>query len=235
MKNLPKKLTPEEQEALDLEIVSKYADDLEFIERQTDAICLAAVNKDGLALRWVDNQTEEICLAAVLQDVHSLREVKKQTGKICLEVVSKDGLLLHYIKNQTEQICIQAVNQNIYSLSSCQQDHQKIVNQIDVDRRYPNGYTPLISTAFSGNSNYVGLLLEAGADCLLLVDGNQNFKGKTASEVATMQGHHDIAAMINAFVSQKVIADSINAARANAGNQVDTPVVIGSIRNRNIF
>ena len=59
---------------------------LEFVNNQTEEICLAAVEEDGGSLRYVKRQTEEICLAAVKQSIKALKLVKEQTPEICLVV-----------------------------------------------------------------------------------------------------------------------------------------------------
>lgn len=45
----------------DLEKVKQEGFDLEYIDNQTDEICLEAVKEIGCALKFVKNQTEEIC------------------------------------------------------------------------------------------------------------------------------------------------------------------------------
>ena len=51
---------------------------LQYVKKQTKAICLAAVKQDGCVLRYVEEQTEAICLAAVKQDGYALRYVEEQ-------------------------------------------------------------------------------------------------------------------------------------------------------------
>ena len=67
---------------------------LEYIHKQTPAICLAAVKQNGYALRYVYKQTPEICLAAVKKDGGVLQYVdksifKEETRKITLELTEE--------------------------------------------------------------------------------------------------------------------------------------------------
>lgn len=49
---------------------------LNFIDNQTEEICLESVKQNGLSLRFVYNQTEEVCIEAVRQDDYALHFVK---------------------------------------------------------------------------------------------------------------------------------------------------------------
>ena len=51
---------------------------LEFIEEQTEEMCIMAVKENGLVLQYVKNQTEEICLEAVKQNQEALQYVNKK-------------------------------------------------------------------------------------------------------------------------------------------------------------
>jgi hypothetical protein len=109
-------LTREEQHAKDLARVKQNGYALEFVNTQTEEICLAAVKQNGHTLRHVNEQTEEICLAAVKQNGYALQHVEEQTEEICLAAVKQNGDALYYVKVQTEEICLAAVNQNGYAL-----------------------------------------------------------------------------------------------------------------------
>ena len=65
-----------------------------------DKEALAKVEQDGCALQYVKKQTEAICLAAVKQDGDALPYVEKQTKAICLSAVEQDGRALQYVKEQ---------------------------------------------------------------------------------------------------------------------------------------
>jgi hypothetical protein len=92
--------------------VKKSPELLQFIEEQTEEMCLEAVKQEGLSLQYVKEQTPKICIAAVKQDGHSLKFVKNQTDTICLSAVKQDGHSIYYVKNKTEEICLEAVKQN---------------------------------------------------------------------------------------------------------------------------
>ena len=61
---------------------------------------LAAVKQDGNALQYVEEQTETICLAAVEQDGCALQYVREQNEAICLAAVKQDGYALPYVEKQ---------------------------------------------------------------------------------------------------------------------------------------
>jgi hypothetical protein len=99
---------------------------LQYIKKQTEAICLTAVKQNGIALQYVDRQTEQICLVAVQENGIALRYVKSQTGTICLAAVQENGMALRYVKNQTETICMLAVQQNGIAIRYVKNDHIKL-------------------------------------------------------------------------------------------------------------
>ena len=82
---------------------------LQFIEDQTEEMCLEAVRHMGMALRYVKEQTEEICLVAVRDDGLSLMYVRNQTPEICLAAVRQNGEAAMFVRNLTYEI-IEAVN-----------------------------------------------------------------------------------------------------------------------------
>ena len=65
-----------------------------------DKEALAAVEQDGYALQYVEKQTEAICLEAVKQNGYALQYVREQTEAICLAAVKQDGNALLYVKEQ---------------------------------------------------------------------------------------------------------------------------------------
>ena len=71
-------------------ITSQYQKDLE------------SVREDGYNLQYVENQTEEICLEAVRQTGWALQYVpeKFRTKKLCLEAVKEEGGALEYVPKE---------------------------------------------------------------------------------------------------------------------------------------
>lgn len=61
--------------------VSKLIENKEYLE---------AVKQNGLALEYIENQTDEICMEAVKQNCWALQFVKNQTHKIILEASKRD-------------------------------------------------------------------------------------------------------------------------------------------------
>jgi hypothetical protein len=72
----------------------------------------AAVKRDGLAIQYVRKQTPAICLAAVRQYGGALPYVRKQTEAICLAAVRECGQALRFVRNQTPAICLAAVKED---------------------------------------------------------------------------------------------------------------------------
>ena len=60
---------------------------------------------DWRELQYIENQTEEMCLEAVKQNGYALEYVENQTEEICFEAVKQNGRALQFVKNQTENIC----------------------------------------------------------------------------------------------------------------------------------
>ena len=106
----------EQTEKLCLKVVKQNSYALRFVKNQTENICINAVKRKGMALQYVNEQTEAICIEAVRQNVRALYYVKDQTEAICIEAVNKKGYALEYVKDQTEMICIEAVKKDGYAL-----------------------------------------------------------------------------------------------------------------------
>jgi hypothetical protein len=92
---------------MNLQKLKKLLDDYKTITCSLKA--LEAVKEYGDALQYVNNQTENICLEAVKQ-----KYVKNQTENICLEAVKKDGYALQYVnenifKNMTEELTLEQI------------------------------------------------------------------------------------------------------------------------------
>jgi hypothetical protein len=94
----------------DNELIVEVVKDIFSIWPETEQ--LLDVTKDGLLLEYIDNQTEKVCIDAVKEDPYALQFVKKQTPEICLVAVKRDGWALQYVKEQTPEICLAAVKQN---------------------------------------------------------------------------------------------------------------------------
>lgn len=74
--------------------------------------CKHVVRNNSIYLEYIENQTNILCLEAVKQNGLSLKYVKKQTPKICLTAVRQNGLAIKFVKHQTPVICSEAVRQN---------------------------------------------------------------------------------------------------------------------------
>jgi hypothetical protein len=72
---------------------------------------LEAVKQNGFVLQYIEEQTDEICLEAVKQNGMALQFVFKQTPEICLEAVKQNGFALQYIEEQTDEIWSEAIKQ----------------------------------------------------------------------------------------------------------------------------
>ena len=90
---------------------------LKYIKNQTHDMCLEAVNLRASMIQFVNEQTEGICLLAVQKWAHALQYVRIQSEQICLEAVKHNGLMLEYVLEQTEEICIYAIQNNVHSFN----------------------------------------------------------------------------------------------------------------------
>jgi hypothetical protein len=95
---------------LEKNLISIFANNLQFVSHQTEELCMLAVRRDGYSITYVKNQTEDLCIEAIRQNSNCFKLIKNLTVKICLEAVKKNGFLLEFIDDQTEEICIEAVN-----------------------------------------------------------------------------------------------------------------------------
>lgn len=82
---------------------------------KTNDMLAKILNKDGMILEFVDDQTEELCLIAVKQNPMALQFVNEQTFEMCLGAVKQNGSVLQYVKKQTNKICLEALKQNYYA------------------------------------------------------------------------------------------------------------------------
>ena len=84
----------------------------------SDTSNFEAVRKNGLYLQYIEKQTEVLCLAAVRQNPRAIKFVKKQTPEICLEAVKRNGNALEYVINQTPLIIhyLKKYNMSVYKL-----------------------------------------------------------------------------------------------------------------------
>lgn len=120
MSMLLKNKTPTELE----EICEYDPKALQFIDNQTDKMCISACREDGDLLRFVKNKTYEICVIACESNGRALEYVDNQTEELCLIACSEAGWVLKYVKNQTEYICIVACSNALYVLPY-------VINQTD--------------------------------------------------------------------------------------------------------
>jgi len=80
----------------------------------TELESLKAVQQEGYALQYVNNQTDQVCLAAVQENGNALQYVNNQTEELCLSAVQENSYALQYVNNnnQTENVCLAAIQKN---------------------------------------------------------------------------------------------------------------------------
>jgi len=68
--------------------------------------CLEYVNHCGLLIEFVENQTEEICIAAIIQSVYSLNYIKKEniTREMCMIAIEQDKNAIQLIPVEFKDI-----------------------------------------------------------------------------------------------------------------------------------
>jgi hypothetical protein len=99
-------------EATVCKILARKGYMLEFVDNQTEAMCMAVVRADPLQLEHVKNQTEAVCMEAIRGYPFALRCVRKQTKELCMAAVQLDGFALAAVRRQTKTICAAAIARN---------------------------------------------------------------------------------------------------------------------------
>ena len=61
----------------------------------------------NLVLQYIENQTDKICLEAVKQNVHALQYVKNQTDEIYLKAIKQNILAFQYIEHPSLFLLLQ--------------------------------------------------------------------------------------------------------------------------------
>jgi hypothetical protein len=91
-------------EELGMIALQDYPDGLEFIDNQTDSMCLTAVFQKGVVLRFVKNQTDDISMAAVDNDPLALEYVINQTPEIVKKALDRNIKAFKFVKDKTPEI-----------------------------------------------------------------------------------------------------------------------------------
>lgn len=81
------------------DIVKKNVEALEYVNNQTESLCMSALNNRALAIKYIRNQTYEMCLIAIKYNACLLKYIKNQTPEICIMAVEKDESAIEYVKN----------------------------------------------------------------------------------------------------------------------------------------
>ncbi len=167
---------------------------LEFIENQTEELCIIAVKNNIDAynfiinktyeldkklldinfniLKYIENQTEELCLIALKNNIDSFKHIKNKTYNLNKNILNIDGNMLKYIENQTEELCLIALKNDLKSYNYIQNktdEINKIYNKIHDDNIYYEKYYKKISN----NGMYLKYITEQTENiCLLAIDNN---------------------------------------------------------------
>lgn len=91
-----------QQEELCMIAVQDYPDGLEYIEQQTDSICLTAVIVKGLTLKFVKKQNCDICNAAIDNDPMALEFAENQSTEAILKALIKNVRAFKFVKQKTD-------------------------------------------------------------------------------------------------------------------------------------
>lgn len=103
-----------ENEEFCIKAIRRYSNVAKYIKNPE--ILFNAIKWNPLALEFVENQTEEMCLEAVSRQPYTIQFVKNRTDKICAKALEKEPLTLRYVKNQNERMCLEAVTRNGWAL-----------------------------------------------------------------------------------------------------------------------
>ena len=94
---------------LELLFDKKQSAALQYVENQTNDICVKAITQDASAIQFVRNQTEDLCMFAVQKNGMVIKYIRNPTTSISYHAVKQNSEALKYIKNQTHDICVEAV------------------------------------------------------------------------------------------------------------------------------
>lgn len=76
---------------------------LQFIEKQTEEMCLQAICQTEMDYQFVKNPTHQMKLVLAKQNGMMLANIKEQMPEICLEVVKQNEFAINFVKDQTEE------------------------------------------------------------------------------------------------------------------------------------
>ena len=110
--------------------IKKYTEKLiNFINSISVESCEKIISSDGLLLQFIDNQTDELCVIACSNNLNAYQYIKNKSYKLDKKLLLIDGRILQFIDNQTDELCEIACKDNIYA-------YQYIKNKtIDLDNK----------------------------------------------------------------------------------------------------
>lgn len=94
---------------LELLFDKKQSAALQYVEDQTDDICVRAITQDAGAIRFVRDQTEDLCMLAVQKNGLAVRHIRSPSTNVSYHAAKQNGDALEHIKNQTHDICAAAL------------------------------------------------------------------------------------------------------------------------------
>ena len=104
----------------------------------TPEMWIQTLLQDGLRLQWVEEQTEALCLAAISQNWRAIRYAKEPTEDVCFAALSVNVLALKHIVNPTLKLCQfahQRYGDEIFNYISPSELHRFPVREIVQDIR----------------------------------------------------------------------------------------------------
>jgi hypothetical protein len=143
---------------------------------------MAAVRQNGYALEYVNEQTEEICIAAVRQNGYALEYAKIQNELMCLEAINTNPFIIQYVKVQTPIICLTAVSLHADTIAYIHQEFMYLFDNHTLIQ--PTEFVTLPSTI--DTSEYVDPITLCGLEegtvyGFIVQNGNWHLAGSLAS------------------------------------------------------
>ena len=97
-----------------------------YIKNKSDDLDKKLLNINGLILQFIDNQSDELCMIAINNNINAYKYIKLYTNKIInhintidielsKQILSSNGTLLEFVDEQTDELCEIACKNNINS------------------------------------------------------------------------------------------------------------------------
>ena len=106
---------------------------LQYVYKQTKAVCLHALKISHVALKHIRKQTDILCMFALSKNVLAMKHVKKQSPSVCYISITKSPLSIRHIKNPTNAMCEFAIMHDTKALKYINQTKHRCMLALNID------------------------------------------------------------------------------------------------------